>query len=163
MFLLAYRSARHNSTSTTPARAVFGADIRLPPDLKFGITPLCGKMTCDYTGSKRDQLDEIHRFIRRRLLLTSDKMKARYDLRMNSEGFQEGDLVWFHNPQRKKGLSPKLQTYWQGPYRVITKINDVVYRIQESGHPRARMKVVHLERLAPYCNDVVVPVRDEQI
>jgi hypothetical protein len=32
--------------------------------------------------------------------------------------------------------------------KFITRINDVVYRIQR--HPRARMIVVHFDRLAPY-------------
>ncbi|KDR09269.1 hypothetical protein L798_00935, partial [Zootermopsis nevadensis] len=77
-----------------------------------------------------------------------DRMKARYDRLANSAGFQEGDRVWLYHPTRTKGKSPKLQTSWEGPYRVVTRINDVVYRIQR--HTRARMMVVHLDRLAPY-------------
>jgi hypothetical protein len=43
-----------------------------------------------------------------------------------------------------------------GPYKVVTRINDVVYRIQRN--PRSRMMVVHLDRLAPYQG----AARDEQ-
>jgi hypothetical protein len=46
------------------------------------------------------------------------------------------------------GKSPKLQSSWEGPYKVVTWINDVVYRIQKN--PRSRMMVVHLDRLATY-------------
>ena len=38
--------------------------------------------------------------------MMSDKMKQRHDLNVANEGhhLQQGDAVWFHNPQRKKGL-----------------------------------------------------------
>ena len=58
-------------------------------------------------------------------------MKASYDRTANTEGFKEGQLVLLYNPQRTIGLSPKLQTHWEGPYSVIKRINDVVYRIQK--------------------------------
>jgi hypothetical protein len=35
-----------------------------------------------------------------------------------------------------------------GPYRIVTLINDVVYRIQ--WNPRSRMMMVHLDGLATY-------------
>ena len=50
-------------------------------------------------------------------------------------------------PYRKKEKSSKLQTCWEGQYIITTWIN-VIYRIQR--HPRAKMMVVHLDRLAPY-------------
>ncbi|CAK1600008.1 unnamed protein product [Parnassius mnemosyne] len=50
---------------------------------------------------------------------------------MNNKGFDEGSLVWLHNPIRSKGKSPKLQAKWDGPYRIETRINDVTYRIQK--------------------------------
>jgi hypothetical protein len=43
---------------------------------------------------------------------------------------------------------PKLQSSWEGLYKVVTQINDVVYRIQRN--LRLRMMVIHLDRLALY-------------
>jgi hypothetical protein len=51
----------------------------------------------------------------------------------------------FGEPTRTRGRSPKLQLAWEGPYKVITRINDVVYRVQR--HPRSRMMVVHLRQI----------------
>ncbi|KAI5738446.1 hypothetical protein M8J77_007184 [Diaphorina citri] len=70
------------------------------------------------------------------------------DVSVDSVGFQVGDLVWLYNPKRRKGHSPKLQQNWEGPYNVITRINDVVYRIRKGS--KGKFKVVHLDRLAPY-------------
>ena len=50
--------------------------------------------------------------------------------------------------RRKKGKTPKLTRPWQGPYLVIKRINDVVYRVQLS--PRSKPKVVHRNRLWRY-------------
>jgi hypothetical protein len=59
-----------------------------------------------------------------------DRMKTRYYLKVNTARFREGDLVWLFNRQRKKGRCPKLQPSWEGPFLILTRINDVVYRIQ---------------------------------
>ena len=51
--------------------------------------------------------------------------------------------------------------YDLGPYTVVTRINDVVYRIRR--RPKTKMKIVHLDRLMKYNNDTVdVSDRDDQ-
>jgi hypothetical protein len=74
--------------------------------------------------------------------VASDRMKARYDRQANSAEFQEGDQVWLYRTTRTRGKLPKLQSAWEGPYNVITRINYVVYLIQR--HPRARMMVCYV-------------------
>jgi hypothetical protein len=66
----------------------------------------------------------------------------------NCAGYHKGDKVWLYHPTQRKGKSPKLQSSWEGPYNVITQINDAVYRIQRN--PRSRMIMVHLDRHTPY-------------
>ena len=95
-------------------------------------------------------MSDIHEAVRSNIKLKSDKMKMRFDGAANSKGFCDGDLVLLYNPQRRKGVSPKLQTNWEGPYRVVKRINDLVYRIQSKHISNGKMKVVHLERLARY-------------
>ncbi|GFU52858.1 uncharacterized protein TNCV_2254741 [Trichonephila clavipes] len=60
-------------------------------------------------------------------------MKTRYDTKATGHQFKEGDKVWFYNPTRRKGLSPKLQSHWDGPYTILKIINDVVIRIPTRG------------------------------
>ena len=80
--------------------------------------------------------------------MASDRMKARYDRAANTEGFHEGQLVLVYSPTSKKGLFPKLQICWDGPYKIVKRLNNVVCRIQKTGSPRTKMKVVHKGRLA---------------
>ena len=159
-FLRAYRSAVHDSTCRSPANVIFGTEIKLPGDLEFGVKPDTeGDATC---AGKEDSLNELHEFVRTRMKTVSDRMKARYYCAANTGGFHEGQLVLLYNPQRKKGLSPKLQTSWDGTYKIIKRLNDVVRRIQKANSPRTKLNIVQIERLAKYGMKVNEPIRDEQ-
>jgi hypothetical protein len=85
---------------------------------------------------------------RQHLKLASDWMKTWYDKLANSTSYQEGDRVWLYCPTCIKGKSPKLQSSWEGPYKIVTWLNDVVYRLQKN--PRSKMMVEHLDQLALY-------------
>ncbi|KAG8239961.1 hypothetical protein J437_LFUL019522 [Ladona fulva] len=75
------------------------------------------------------RMDDIHLRMRNNIEQASNRMKDRYDVRAEDGGYQVGDLAWLFNPQRRRRFSPKLQSSWEGTYEVITRIEDVVYRI----------------------------------
>lgn len=154
LLLLAYRASIHETTGQTPAKVVLGRDLRLPRDLVFGTPRETVSDVNGYVEALRESMLETHALVRNRIKIVSDRMKAQYDVRANHGGFVEGDLVWLYNPQRKKRLSPKLIPVWEGPYKIIKKINDVVYRIQRSS--RSKMKVVHLNRLCEFQGDTAL-------
>ncbi|KAJ8910597.1 hypothetical protein NQ315_003967 [Exocentrus adspersus] len=133
--------------SGTPASVVFGAELRLPIDL-ISDRPKKEEGVNNYISHLQDRLKLTHAEVRQKMRIESDRMKTRYDLRANTGGFQVGEKVWLYNPKRTKGKSPKLQKSWEGPYTVVTRLNDVVYRIQKN--PQAKMKIVHIDRLTPY-------------
>ncbi|KAJ8948272.1 hypothetical protein NQ318_020757 [Aromia moschata] len=139
LLLLAYRSSIHETTGQTPASIVMG--LRL---YNRGTTWL----ERDYVSTLRQRMDDIHERVRSNIKGVSDRMKETYDINANDGKYQSGNQVWLYNPQRRCGLSPKLQSSWEGPYEVVTRINDVVYRIQKL--PRGKPRVVHFNRLAPF-------------
>ncbi|KAJ8950195.1 hypothetical protein NQ318_003186 [Aromia moschata] len=117
--------------------------------VKNGVRPTWQEVSrYEFVEDLRERMDRIHRFAREKLKIHSDKMKQRLDTTSTETAFKPGDAVWLYAPKRTKGKSPKLQSNWKGPYTIIKKINDLVYRIQLS--PRSKPKVVHLERLARY-------------
>ncbi|KAJ8945969.1 hypothetical protein NQ318_016797 [Aromia moschata] len=146
--LRTYRSSVHETTGQTPASIVMGRELRLPCDLKFGCTPGDDVAGEDYVSTLRQRMDDIHERVRSNIQGASDRMKETYDINANDGRYQPGNQVWLYNPQRRHGLSPKLQSSWEGPYEVVTRINDVVYRIQKL--PRGKPRVVHFNRLAPF-------------
>ncbi|KAJ8939120.1 hypothetical protein NQ318_012360 [Aromia moschata] len=130
LFLLAFRTSVHETTGQTPASIVMGRDVRLPCELKFGCTPDDDMAGEDYVCTLRQRMNDIHEQVRSRIQGASERMKKTYDINFNDGRYQPGNQVWLYNPQRRRGLSPKLQSSWEGPYQVVTQINNVVYRIQ---------------------------------
>ena len=101
----------------------------------------------------QEKVERVHNFAREHIKMMSDKMKQRHDLNFVKEGQkqQQGDAVWLHNPQKKKGLSTKLQRPWQGPYVITKQINDLVYRVQLD--PNLKPKAVDRNRLWHYTGE----------
>ena len=60
-----------------------------------------------------------------------------------------GDFVWLHRPVRRKGLSPKLQRPWSGPYEVVEVLSPQTYRIRLAGKGKRTTMVVHHDRIKP--------------
>ncbi|KAJ8980848.1 hypothetical protein NQ317_008907 [Molorchus minor] len=115
MFLLAYRAAGHEYPGKTPASIIFGRELRLPCDLRFGHREERADTVEDYSSKLATRIDSIHDEARKKLQFKSGRLKTRYDARSNNR-YQAGDEVWLYNPARKKGRSPKLQKTWEGPY-----------------------------------------------
>ena len=154
LLMMAYRTAVHETSGNTPAKLMLGRDLRLPVDLLTGRPndePL--SEVTDYAIDLQEKLERVHNFARENLKLRSDKMKEYYDASSQEETLHEGDPVWLYNPTRKKGLSPKLMRPWQGPYIIVKKINDLVYRIQLG--VKCKPKVVHKNRLWKYTGNNV--------
>ena len=148
--LMAYRSAEHEATNYTPARLMLGRELRLPVDLATGHPPhdTSQHETTDYARKLREALVEAHQYARGHSRAAGRAMKTRYDARARGATFNPGDKVWLYNPRRKKGLSPKLQSPWEGPYDVSEVLSDVTYRIRRGS--RSRPRVVHVDRLWAY-------------
>jgi hypothetical protein len=125
---------------------MFRRELRLPGDLLFGAPPDKEQPTINHAADLVDWLHNIHDYAHQHLKLASDRMKTRYDNAATCTGYHEGDRVWLYRPTCTKRKSPKLQSPWEGPYTIVTWINDVVYRIRRN--PRSKMMVIHLDRRA---------------
>ena len=144
------RSPVHEATRETPAKLMLGRELTLPVDLFYGATADRPHFDAipEYVQDLEATMAKIHEFARTNIKTLSNRAKARYDLKASERLFNPGDAVWLYNPQRKKAVCPKLTCPWKGPYVVIDRINDVVYRIRQG--PRSKPSVVHKDRLKPY-------------
>ena len=79
--------------------------------------------------------------------LVVDRRKN-YDRRSTDVVFQEGQFVWLRKRTKEKGLSPKLQPRWLGPYLIVSRLSDVTFRVQLT--PRAHPIIVHADRMKRY-------------
>ena len=154
LLMMAYRSSIHESTGVSPCSMMLGREITLPVDLVLGVPEEqnveCSNAT-QYAYELTEHIKFVHDFARNRLKLTGQTMQKHYNHRTNHKLYEPGTPVWFHNPKTNKGLSRKLQRQWCGPFIVTDKLNDVIYRIQET--PKSTPKVVHHDKIKLYTGD----------
>ncbi|KAL7883281.1 hypothetical protein SRHO_G00009390 [Serrasalmus rhombeus] len=147
--LLACRSAVQETSGFTPAMLMFGRELRSPIELAFGAPPDSEDDTPPgppFVRGLLDRLRDVHKRTRENQSAAGNRQRRAYDMRCYGASLPVDSNVWLYNPQRKKGLCPKLQSAWVGPCRVLSRIGEVVYRIRWG----RRRLVVHRDRLAPY-------------
>ncbi|CAI5678540.1 unnamed protein product [Oreochromis niloticus] len=150
LVLWAYRTAVQESSQCTAA-LMFGRELRTPVDLVFGAPPepeIAGGPEMDYFRRLRERLHTVHQLARRTLEGAGARQKRAYDTRAHGPMLGAGDRVWVFCPQRKRGLTPKLMSHWQGPGEILEQLSEVVFRVRMPG--RGRRVVLHKDRLAPY-------------
>ncbi|CAI5685713.1 unnamed protein product [Oreochromis niloticus] len=151
LVLWSYRTAVQESSQCTPAVLMFGRELRTPVDLMFGPPPepeIDGGPEMDYYRRLRERLQVVHNYTRQAQASAGVRQKRAYDTKCRGEAFVPGDKVWVYCPVRKRGVSPKLCSHWQGPAEVVERLTEVVYRIRMPGP--GRLVVLHRDRLAPY-------------
>ena len=145
--LLSYRTAVQKSTDFTPARLMFGRELRLPPDIVYGLPPACqSTSTHSYVRSLDATLRDVYNRSRRNDTRSHRYQKDYYDRRTSNRKFKIGDRVWLLNTVIKPGESSKLHRPWTGPF-TITAITGTSHDIVLSSLPNSPPKRVHFNRL----------------
>src|SRR3981081_2953449 len=126
---------------------MIGRDLRGPVELVIPRPDqgALGVEKSQYARELKERLESIHGKVRDQLNLGGLNVKSRYDKRADPVGFQPGEAGGLYNPRGKKGRTPKLVRPWEGPYRVVQRLTDVVYRIRLS--PRTKVRTVNRFRL----------------
>ena len=160
--LLAYRTAVQKSTDFTPARLMFGRELRLPPDVVYGLPPACQPTSSNqYIRSLDAALQDTYQRCRQHDSCSHRYQKDYYDRRSSSKKFKVGDRVWLLNTVIKPGESSKLHRPWTGPF-TIKAITGTSHDIVLPSLPDGPPKRVHFNRLK-ICNSAVPlppPVND---
>lgn len=63
-----------------------------------------------FVSNSRKKIDDINDWVRINIEMTSNGMKDQFVLKKEDSTF--GELVKLHNPQRRRGFSPKLHSFW---------------------------------------------------
>jgi hypothetical protein len=74
--------------------------------------------------------------------------KEYYDRKHKQVDFHVNDLVMIYFPATKIGKTYKFLAKWDGPYKVLAKINDVNYRVASLAQDK--ILAVHVQRMLKY-------------
>ena len=148
----AYNTASHSSSTFSPFYLMFLRQARMPFELQMEKPTEAAYETEDeYVTLASERMRAAYDIVRSHLRATFDKAKKRYDDRVKTARFEEGQLVWYYVPRSRKGFCRKWECNNVGAFKVMKKLNDVNCVIKRS--PRAKPIIVHIDRLSPYYGD----------
>lgn len=145
----AYNNAVHSATGMSP----FYATYAYHPSLSFA-TP--STSTVPVAEDRIRYLKHIHEEIKDMLKIAGDHAKQRYDGTIHQHQlFEVGDKVLLRHDNISTSVpSKKLTSKYLGPYPIISKLSDVVYRLKLP--PTLKIHdVFHVSLLEKYCVDTI--------
>ena len=107
--------------------------------------PLREESTNQWVWVLRERLERAHSFVRQNLETAMNRQKKYHDMRMSWEKFKPRDMVFVYFPQKKIGCSPKLTSFWRGPFEVLEQWSDVLYAV--SCGRKGEKQIIHCDRM----------------
>ena len=144
--MLAYRTFVHESTGYTPYFLLFGHEATLPIDLQFP-PPSDANWTNyhEYVAETRLRFHTTYEQDRQYLKGQQKRQHALYNAKVHGPKYTEGQMVFLHNPSTPQGLSPKLHSFWRGPYKITQVISEMTYIEIETN----KELIVHYDCMKP--------------
>ena len=153
VLLMAFRSSKQESSNFSPCMMMLGREVDLPVDLIYPSPSSEPKMSGDeYVVNLQNCMHRVHELARASLVEAAQKQKRLYDRKFSQYTYSKDDAVWLRVYVKPRGLSKKLQLRREGPFKIIQKISQLVFKIQKN--KKASCKIVHFNRLKPYTGRV---------
>ena len=102
----------------------------------------------DYVNTLKEQMPVAHDLARKHLGRNALRMKEYYDAKMSINQYNRGDLVWYASESKQLHMAPKLRVPFQGPYLVLDRLGDLLFKIQLDA--KGKQKIVRHDKLKPY-------------
>lgn len=143
--VFAYNITDHAVTCVSPYELVFGKRPRIPIDNLLNRNEFI-----DPLRPRRDiRAGAAFELMKRRIVDSQQANKRRLDSRLEKCDLNEGDLVLFERPTKKKGQATKLTYLYTGPYKIMKKSGDLTFEIAFEDNPN-KTWVAHSWNLKRY-------------
>ena len=132
--LAAYHASTHESTGYTPNFLMFGREVRVPLDLAYCDPEIWRENPryCDFVETRLEKMRDSFEHAREQLGVSATRSKSHYDMKVRPVEYKPGEWVWYFNPRRYVGKSPKWQSMFTGPYLIVHRLGEVNFVIQSS-------------------------------
>lgn len=146
--MFVYNDTVHSTIKMTPFYANYG----FHPSFSAEFSSVDRKSVDTTAGTFADRLNTIHQVMRDEITRTNERMKHYYDRnKSKAPQFSVGDKVWLSTRNIvTTRQSKKLDHRYIGPYKVLEKISDLVYRLELPPHikihPVFHVSLLHSHR-----------------
>ena len=148
--LFIYRISLNRTLNDTPFNLLYGRDAVLPHDLCFPRTKSTASTDpSEYSATLVETLKKAYEKLNEHKTKYQNQYKTYYDRSHKKIEFHLEELVMVYFPVAKLNLSYKLIPKFEGPFKIIKKIDQVTYRVQDQANSR-RIFGVHVQRLIKY-------------
>jgi hypothetical protein len=147
--IMAYRSSVHDVTKFSPYYLLYGRIPRLPYDVALDEPSSPSDDWDDYNKKHHELLTTAWNAVENWDARQRVRAKLYYDKLQKAVEYPIGSLVLVYTPILKRQKSKKLLIRWTGPHKVLTKLSDLVYKVQHLAGTQ-RVQTVHVQRLRRY-------------
>lgn len=137
--MFSYNTSKHEGTGFTPHELIYGKCARFPSEFSKRKLPLTYDL---FLKTLSEKLIETQTTARDKLHAAKEKSKRYYDLKLNSQNYEEGDSVYL----QKNNKTSKLDPDYSGPYKIIKLLEDNNVELQITP---SKTKIVHTNLLRP--------------
>ena len=110
---------------------MFGREMRLPLNLATGRPPReeLPRTAPEFVVVLQQRMEATRRQVSSNLRLAGQAMTRWYQSLVKDTQYAVGARVWLYNPRKKRGLTPKLQSNWEGPYTILQRLSPITYKL----------------------------------
>ena len=152
--VMAYNTTPQESTGVSPHRLVYGEEMLMPLDIMTEDTPESHGSEVNpsqYATDLRIKIKKMYELVREHLQEAACRQKKQYDCRVKEHSYCVGDKVWRNQWQSPPGIKASIRRHWTGPWMVIEKLCDVLFRLKHSANSPS--VVIHGDNLKRYHGD----------
>ena len=144
--MMAYRSAEHDTTGYSPNYLMLGREATTPLDLVYEMNVQRKPIPrSKWIWQLQESMEEAHRIVRDNTQGEMMRQKRYHDRKLQWQRFSPGDSVYVYFPRKRMGTSPKLTSFWQGPFEVLQKCSDYTYLV--SCGFKGSSQVIHVDMM----------------
>ena len=152
-----YNTTVRKTAGATPFSLVYGAEYQYPIDLFYPRQPGAESLDDGFVDDLGQVFREAHQQARVTLGTNQRRVKDAYHKKVHDGPYREEMRVWLFC--KHKAISKKFNLPWEGPYLVLERISDVMYKIAKEPVKKGRLQSVHYNRLKHYSAEAERPRR----
>lgn len=143
--LFAVRTSEHATTGFSPFLLTYGKEAKIPWDIVYGPPPNEPLPQDEWVATRKQELSKVFKLVRESTQKSQCHQKRYFDKNLKGclEKFEVGDQVMLCDPS-SRSKNGKLHQPWLGPYQVVGKLSDALYRVKLS---TGKEVVANVERL----------------